>query len=304
MYFKEDFVLSDGECEDDFYRGARSPPPLIDEFGHVVETPRRRIDYSGRIKDSTKFGNYSGDKGECFGDNNFIDNNDGNIELNMARKKIEALELQNRSLMDEVSRNNMTSRVRYNYASTGRRSPENVDKNIAGMPRRNDLKLGKFDGSTPVEVFINQVNMCSKYNQWSEMEIFANVSLSLTGNALSVLSDGEKCNNSQQLIDKLRCRYGGGEQSSLYRMQLRNLRRRKNESIKDLCFEVDRLMNLAYPGFPARTLQEMAIDYFIDSLDNADLEVRLRDRDPVDLQEACRLAQIMEANVKRTRMVR
>ena len=107
------------------------------------------------------------------------------------------------------------------------------------------LKLSRYDGTTSLNVFLDQFVTCAEYNNWDENSQLAHLKLSLDGGAAMLLYRGEGCNTVHGLIQRLRLHYGDGGQVSIYRVQLRNLRRKKDESLQDLCFTVERLIRLA-----------------------------------------------------------
>jgi predicted aspartyl protease len=76
-------------------------------------------------------------------------------------------------------------------------------------------------------------------------------------------------------------------------------RRKPGESLQDLFLDVTRLVTLAHPGARSSLGDVLATDAFIDSLDNEDLEVRVRDRGPTDLDAAFRIAVQLESNRRR-----
>ena len=61
---------------------------------------------------------------------------------------------------------------------------------------------------------------------------------------------------------------------------------------QDIC----KLLMLAYPGPSSELKDQLAIEAFIDSLDDEDLECRVKDRFPKDLAEAFKIALSLEAN--------
>ena len=52
----------------------------------------------------------------------------------------------------------------------------------------------------------------------------------------------------QELRDKLQRRFGSDDQQEKFQAELRARRRRKGETLAELCQDVQRLMTMAYPG--------------------------------------------------------
>ena len=78
--------------------------------------------------------------------------------------------------------------------------------------------------------------------------------------------------------------------SSKHRTELRNRRRRTGETLQNLHNDIRRLAALAYPNVPPQLREEVACDHFLDVLGDSSLVFRIRERRPVDLDSALRLA--------------
>jgi hypothetical protein len=99
-----------------------------------------------------------------------------------------------------------------------------------------------------------------------------------------------------QLVERQRQRYGSTGQAEKFRTELRARRRRRGELLSELHADISRLMALAYPVSMDSTVRDIiARDYFIASLGDRDFELKLREREPVDLDEALRIAIRLEA---------
>ena len=178
--------------------------------------------------------------------------------------------------------------------AVSRRGPLGRGKQIAA---RKWIKPDKFDGSTPLATFLGQMRTCAEYNRWSEDDKLAHLRISLKGTAAELLSaDGTEYTSYEQLVDKLKQRYGTEGQLTLYRTQLRTRRRGKDESLQSLYLDISRLARLAYPGRHSEHGDSVEVDAFIDALQDSKLELRIRDREPKDLDTAFRTALMLEAN--------
>jgi len=90
----------------------------------------------------------------------------------------------------------------------------------------------KCDGTTPLSLFITNVESCAAHNDWTDNEKLSHVRLRLAGTAAHVLSG--KINavpTYSYLVEKLEKRFGTKDQSARYRSQLKGRRRQKNESL-------------------------------------------------------------------------
>ena len=85
------------------------------------------------------------------------------------------------------------------------------------------VKPKDFDGTTPVEAFLQQINTCAKYYCWSEEECSIHLCCATIGDAAALVwsqldPDGLSY---QQLQTLLRERYGSEKQEEKYQAELR-----------------------------------------------------------------------------------
>ena len=66
--------------------------------------------------------------------------------------------------------------------------------------------------------------------------------------------------------------------------------------LQELYIAIGELVHAAYPGRSSEHRDVIACDAFLDALDDAALEQRVRDKMPDNLDEAYRLAVVMESN--------
>ena len=163
--------------------------------------------------------------------------------------------------------------------------------------QRKTMLPEKFDGSVPLSLFLAQFESCADYNDWDDRDKAAYLRNSLKGNATHVLNDGRGAvKGFSELVERLRRRFGTDGQTSVYRAQLRNRRRGRDESLQDLYHDIGRLTLLAFPGPASAHRDSMSVDAFLTALDDDGLEMRVRDRTPVDLDQALTHALNAESN--------
>ena len=155
------------------------------------------------------------------------------------------------------------------------------------------MKPDKFDGKGSFESFLNSFENCARYNRWEEEDRIAHLRWSLTGMAAQLLWDSEGSSYGQ-LVDRLRSRFGGTGMEEKFQCELRCRRRNRGESIRELAHDIRRLMTLAYPGERSSLAEHIARDAFLAALDDAEFELRIREREPLDLETAVRYAQRYE----------
>jgi hypothetical protein len=155
------------------------------------------------------------------------------------------------------------------------------------------MKPEKFDGKSSFETFLAQFENCATYNAWNERDKVAHLRWSLTGIAAQLLWNTTDLSY-RQLVEKLQDRFGGKGLEEKFQNELRCRRRTKNESIRELAQDIQRLMTLAYPGERSKLSEHLARDSFLIALDDPEMELKVREREPEDLESAVKLAQRFE----------
>jgi len=64
----------------------------------------------------------------------------------------------------------------------------------------------------------------------------------------------------------LKKRFGGNAFADKHRIEIRNRRRRKDETLQSLHSDILRLAALAFPNTEHKTREVMSCDYFLDAL--------------------------------------
>ena len=116
------------------------------------------------------------------------------------------------------------------------------------------------------------------YNGWRQKDKVAHLRWSLTGIAAQLLWDADGLNY-DELVEKLRSRFGGKGMEERFQTDLRCRRRTKGESLRELAQDIRRLMALAYPGEKSNLSEHIARDAFLASLDDPEFELKIRERE-------------------------
>src|SRR6266496_6429251 len=157
----------------------------------------------------------------------------------------------------------------------------------------------EYDGTSLLSLLLTQFESCTDYNDWDRRDTAAYLRNSLKGNAAHILEDGSGANASyRELVERLKNRYGTEGQMSLFKMQLKSRRRGKNEPLASLYHDVRRLSIQAYPGLTLVQLDPFAVESFISALNDRELELRVRDKEPDTLDKAFQITTTAEANAK------
>jgi transposase InsO family protein len=178
--------------------------------------------------------------------------------------------------------------------------PSNVKADTYQRPLK-WIKPDKYAALTPIESYISHFETVSAYNGWSAYDKVAHLKASLSGDAAQLLWDGgdHTTISYDALVAKLKARFGSAEHRERYACQLRLLKRQANQSLQQLYNEVRKLMALAYPHTADSELSEIiARDAFLSALGDRELEIKVRDREPADLDSAFRAAARIETYLR------
>jgi len=90
----------------------------------------------------------------------------------------------------------------------------------------------KYDGTTPLTIFLGQMESCARYNRWDEEDKAMHLRVGLKGNAMYIIDD-ESFEDAtyEQMVTRLKNRYRREGQSSLYRSQMQTRRQGKDETL-------------------------------------------------------------------------
>src|SRR6218665_3449481 len=94
----------------------------------------------------------------------------------------------------------------------------------------------------------------------------------------------------EQLVGRIRQRYGAKGQTQTFRAQLCYRRQRPDESLSDLLHDIRRLVLLAYPVPANETTEIVANDAFLEAIRDKELSLKVREREPWTIDEAYRMA--------------
>jgi hypothetical protein len=160
------------------------------------------------------------------------------------------------------------------------------------------MKPKTFDGRNGhLNTFLSQFENCARFNGWSELDKAAFLKNCVTNEAAQFLwDDGDSCEASYvELVVCLRRRYASPGQEERFRAELRSVRRGRGETLQTLYQSVKRLMAMAFPAEKSRCGTIVARDAFITALNDTQLERRIREREPADVEGAFNLAVKLES---------
>jgi len=117
------------------------------------------------------------------------------------------------------------------------------------------LKPPRFEGKRSLETIMAQFSNCAQHNKWNRAEKLAYLRNSLDSEAANILWDyGKDVTDSLSGLTKiLESRFGGRAVADKHRIEHRNRRRRKDETLQSLHSDIWRLAALAYPEVQPQT---------------------------------------------------
>jgi len=151
------------------------------------------------------------------------------------------------------------------------------------------IKPEKFNGNGSFEIFLVQFENCAAINEWDIADKAAHLRWSLTGSAAQLWWGSERLSY-EQLLDKLKHRFSGKGMEEKFQTELRCRRRNRSESLRQLAHDIRRLMTLDNPGEQSSLSEHIARDVFLSALGDPDFELKIREREPTDLDEALTIA--------------
>ena len=172
-----------------------------------------------------------------------------------------------------------------------------VDNQVYGRSRGSFVQPDRLDGSVCWQDYITHFEICAEINEWSDVQRATHLAVSLQGPALELLCDmpREMRHSYIQLTQHLSAWFGSQGKTDLFRTQLKSRVRRFCESLPELSQAITRLVLRAYPQATVELREIMAMDYFIDALQDGDIRLRLKQGKPTSVTEAVNMAIELEA---------
>ena len=165
----------------------------------------------------------------------------------------------------------------------------------AAKSERVNIKPPKFEGKDScVESHLAQFEIIARRNRWDDSEKADYLKCSLTGEANHLLRDLDDSATYEEVVHRLRQRYGSLDQMEACRLALKSRRRKPGETLQHLMKDIRRLFLQAYPGQSSTLSEIMARDAFVNALQDRDLIIKVMEREPTSLDQAFKIAERME----------
>ncbi|XP_050394692.1 uncharacterized protein LOC126812364 [Patella vulgata] len=155
----------------------------------------------------------------------------------------------------------------------------------------------KYNGETRLNDYLVQFEVTAEINSWSEGDKARFLAISLTGKASDIFGTLKPTDvlNYHCLVEALKQKFDPPELAEMHKVQLRERRRRNNESLSEFAQAVHRLVYSAYPRSSEITKEEMAKDHFIQYFGDSQMRMLVSQARPRDLNAALHHAMELEA---------
>ncbi|KAK3096138.1 hypothetical protein FSP39_008332 [Pinctada imbricata] len=174
----------------------------------------------------------------------------------------------------------------------------NGDDIFRSRSQTRKMKAQTYNGEEDLEEYLAQFEIVSEINGWDYETKSLYLASSLTGGARALLSelDDRQRRDYESLVEVLKTRFGCENRAEVFKSKLQTRVRGKDEKIPELAQSVKKLTRKAYPSASSDVVDVLAVDYFIDALNDADIRLRLREIGPKSLSEAEKIAVRLEAH--------
>lgn len=221
-------------------------------------------------------------------------------QQNSFQEAVDRLFLEDTPLIDFTEAANSTGRRGGRHEGNSRSQPPSrtlpKTHNSEGEPK---LRLGQFDGTSPIEEYLIQFHLVAdRYNWNCKQRAIALVS-ELRGPALSVLSGMEESQRQDCFLveEALKRRFGRSQHRELCLAQFRGRSQKSGEHIAEFAADLRRLAMFAFSDCPPAARERLLLQQFQWGIDNPELRRELRLRAPIDLDEAVRISLEFQATV-------
>ncbi|ROT64722.1 putative nitric oxide synthase-like [Penaeus vannamei] len=158
-------------------------------------------------------------------------------------------------------------------------------------------KPSEFDGKVAWEAYLAQFELLAGAQGWDDHEKALQLVSGLRGAALEVLAHltSQQRTVYSHVVGALQRRFGHHHQAEVYRARLKARVRAKGESLPQLAQELETLVRHAYPAAAEDMVTVLTRDYFVDALQDRELQLYIKQVHPEGVQVALARALELEA---------
>ncbi|GFS88548.1 gag-Pol polyprotein [Nephila pilipes] len=127
-----------------------------------------------------------------------------------------------------------------------------------------------------------------RLNGWKTPAKYFHLATSLRGNAADIVEilQEEQKHDFQALSRAFELRFGGKYTKEYNRLRIRSRYQKASENLQELAVDVQRLSHLAFSDCPVETCQDLALQHFINSVRDPEIQKALRLVDVKDIGSA------------------
>ena len=143
-----------------------------------------------------------------------------------------------------------------------------------------------------LQAWLNHFDIISRHNGWSDAEKGLNIACSLRGKARETLDTlaHEEWENYVCVVGALKKRFDPEHRQGVKKNDFWNRRKRKEETMIEYGYDIKRLSKRAYPKMARSSLEELAIDQFVEGLHDREIQKHVYLKHPQSLDQAIGLA--------------
>ena len=136
-----------------------------------------------------------------------------------------------------------------------------------------------------------QFELAAQANGWNNASRAITLACNLRGSAQALLSNltPEIRQNYDQLVTTLTERFEPQNQCEIYKAQLKQRIRKRDEGLPDLAQDIKRLTRMAYPSTFLDLRDTLSKDSFIEALNDAEMKLFICQKEPSTIDDAVRL---------------
>lgn len=192
------------------------------------------------------------------------------------------------------------------FTSSRRKSRDRHNSNhYHGSSRKNqpEVRIPEYDGSYEAGIFIKQLDKITALNHWNEDQVCANLMGALKGQARDVLACFTHKDNldSHHIIKALEAKFGRKVQEDVARSRLQEVKQGRGQTLRQLGFEIEKLIGQAYGEVEGGIRDSLAVDAFLQALLDLDVRLHVRLSRPKNLEEALLTSESVESAVRQAR---
>ena len=176
-----------------------------------------------------------------------------------------------------------------NFSST---SPAPVNTNHRYLSNEPSIKVAVYDGKSSWKDYLVQFKLAAQENSWNQHTRAIRLACCLRGSAQALLSDltPEIRQNYDRLVNTLTTRFEPQNQCKIYKAQLKQRIRKRDEGLPELAQDIKLLTRMAYPS-PFMDLRDtLSKDSFIEALNKAEMDLFIYQKERATIDDAVRLA--------------